>query len=94
VRLALDEEAEAAFPTLRGAEVVVTTGDGRERRFRQKTRRGDPDFPLSDGEIGEKFHMLAASVIGTEAAAEVAGALWRVDALPRLDAIPMPPARG
>ena len=95
VTLALDAEAEAAFPALRGAEVRVTTTDGTVHRFRQKTRRGDPDFPLGDREIGEKFDMLAVPVIGAEAAREVAEALARVDGLEDVARLPMPaPAAG
>lgn len=93
VHLALDDEAEAAFPALRGAEVTVTGRDGRRRSFRQRTRRGDPDLPLSDAGIGEKFHLLAAPVIGAGPAETLAAALWAVDEAPRLAALPMPAPR-
>ncbi|MHA1530290.1 MAG: MmgE/PrpD family protein [Alphaproteobacteria bacterium] len=81
IEVAVDGEAEAAFPRMRAARVAVTTHDGRVLSHRQPTRCGDPDFPLSDEEIGAKFHMLADPVIGAEAAAEIAGALWRADTL-------------
>ncbi|MFQ5565457.1 MAG: MmgE/PrpD family protein [Paracoccaceae bacterium] len=90
VEVVLDAEAEAAFPALRGAWAVVTTRDGQTRSHRQPTRRGDPDLPLSDAEIGAKFHMLAAPVIGAAATAKVAEALWRVDALDSVARIPAP----
>ena len=48
VQVALDPAAEAAFPGLRAAEVAIATRDGQTRRYRQPTRRGDPDFPLGD----------------------------------------------
>ena len=88
VALVVDTEAEAAFPALRGAAVRVTTRDGAERHRRQKTRSGDPDFPLSDSEIERKFHILAGPVIGPEAARALAAALWRVDALADLRGLP------
>ncbi len=94
VTLALDEEAEAAFPALRGAEVRLTLTDGTVHRQRQRTRRGDPDLPLSDNEIGEKFQMLAAPVIGAGPARQVAAALWRVEALDGVSRIPMPAPAG
>jgi 2-methylcitrate dehydratase PrpD len=94
IEVAVDDEAEAAFPALRAARVAVTTRDGRLRSHRQPTRRGDPDFPLSDAEIGAKFHLLADPVIGVEAAAEIAGALWRADELDSVARIAMPGRAG
>ncbi len=94
IEVAVDGEAEAAFPALRAARVAVTTRDGRVRSHRQPTRRGDPDFPLSDAEIGAKFHLLADPVIGVEAAAEIAGALWRADELDSVARIAMPGRAG
>ena len=94
IEVALDGEAEAAFPAMRSARVAVMTRDGQVRSHRQPTRRGDPDLPLSDEEIGAKFHMLADPVIGAEEAAEIAGALWRVDALDSVARIAMADAVG
>jgi 2-methylcitrate dehydratase PrpD len=92
IEIAIDGVAEAAFPAMRAARVAVTTHDGRVRSHRQPTRRGDPDFPLSDEEIEAKFHGLAVPVIGVAAAAEVAKALWRVDALESVAQIAAPEA--
>ena len=90
IKVMLDAKAEAAFPALRAARVVVTLRDGSVRSHRQPTRRGDPDLPLSDAEIGAKFHDLADPVIGLAAAAEISGALWRIDALDSVARIAMP----
>jgi len=90
VEVALDATAEASFPAMRAAEVAITLASGQVVRHRQPTRRGDPDFPLSDADIGVKFHMLADAVIGVAAAGEVVGALWRVDDLGKVAEIPMP----
>jgi len=90
IEVTLDGQAEAAFPAMRAARVAVTTRDGQMRSHRQPTRRGDPDLPLSDEEIGAKFHMLSDPVIGAAAAAEIAGALWRIDGLESVARIPVP----
>jgi 2-methylcitrate dehydratase PrpD len=90
IEVAVNGEAEAAFPAMRAAMVAVTMRDGRVRSHRQPSRRGDPDLPLSDAEIGAKFHMLADPVIGAAAAAEIAGALWRIDELASVARIAMP----
>ena len=94
IEVALDARAEAAFPALRAARVAVTMRDGRVRSHRQPTRRGDPDLPLSDEEIGAKFHMLADPVIGAAAAAKIAGALWRICELKSVARIPAPGRAG
>jgi 2-methylcitrate dehydratase PrpD len=89
VELSLDPAAEAAFPAMRAAEVAITTRGGRVHRYRQPTRRGDPDFPMSDADIDAKFRMLAGPVIGAEAAAAISTVLWRVDGLATVGLIPM-----
>jgi 2-methylcitrate dehydratase PrpD len=91
VAVACDPEAEAVFPALRAAGVAVTTRDGQTHRYRQPTRRGDPDFPMSDADIEAKFHMLADPVIGSRAATTLCGALWRVEALESVAGIPVLP---
>jgi len=89
ITVAVDPAAEAVFPGLRAAEVMVTTLDGQAHRFRQPTRRGDPDCPLSDEDLAAKFRMLAGSVIGAGAAQETMAALWRVDELENTAQIPL-----
>jgi 2-methylcitrate dehydratase PrpD len=90
VAVSVDAGAEAAFPALRAAEVAITTRDGTVRRFRQPTRRGDPDFPMSDADLGAKFRMLAVPVIGAAAAGETEAALWKAETLERVGMIPAP----
>jgi len=89
VELVLDPAAEAAFPAMRAAEVAISTRGGLEQRYRQPTRRGDPDFPMSDADIDTKFRMLAGPVIGPQAAAALSGVLWRVDELETVALIPI-----
>jgi 2-methylcitrate dehydratase PrpD len=79
VALALDDEAEAHFPGLRGAVVTIRTADGRALRQRRRTRRGDPADPLSAAEIAAKFHALADPVIGAPSARALAEAVGRID---------------
>lgn len=55
--------------------------NGRKLSRHQPTRKGDPDAPLSDAELSDKFRELAAPVIG-EAAAALLDRLWHGDALP------------
>jgi len=68
IEIALDPECDAAFPRRRSAIVEVETTDGRSLRHLQPTRKGDPEAPLSDDELADKFFELAVPVIGRPAA--------------------------
>ncbi|TCZ59740.1 MmgE/PrpD family protein [Roseicella aquatilis] len=88
VTVELDPELADAYPARRAAKVWVDLADGRRLYRYQPTRKGDPDAPLSDHELSEKFHELAAPVIGAEAARALLDGLWRGDAVP--GPIPLP----
>ena len=55
----------------RWAQVTLTTRDGRAFAAEPRTPRGDTDDPLSDAEIGAKFHAFADPVLGRERAARI-----------------------
>jgi 2-methylcitrate dehydratase PrpD len=75
-----DGECTAAFPGARSAKVSIRLRDGRALHRHQPTRRGDPDAPLSDAELDEKFLELVSPVTGEARA--LLEALWRGNALP------------
>jgi 2-methylcitrate dehydratase PrpD len=91
VTVSVDEELARGYPAVRAAKVTVTLRDGRVLFRHQPTRKGDPDAPLSDAELSDKFLELAGPVIGAEAAAALLAALWRGEALP--GAVPLLPGR-
>jgi 2-methylcitrate dehydratase PrpD len=76
--VALDPELDAAFPAQRAARVAIQLADGRSEEFLQPTRKGDPDMPLSDAELEEKFLELAGPVLGAKARATLER-LWRLE---------------
>ena len=39
----------------RAARVAIETHDGRSEDFLQPTRKGDPEAPLTDAELDDKF---------------------------------------
>jgi hypothetical protein len=45
---------------------------------------------MSDADLGAKFRMLAAPVIGAAAAGETEAALWKAETLERVGMIPAP----
>jgi len=63
VTVSEDAELSTAYPGKRMARISVRLENGREIRHFQKTRKGDPEDPLSDEELIVKFDELAGSVL-------------------------------
>src|SRR5438067_5391892 len=74
----VDAELDATFPSQRAARVAITAR-GRREELLQPTRKGDPDLPLADAELEDKYMELAAPVIGHAAAQELLARLWRLE---------------
>ena len=79
INLTIDPEIDMQFPTRRAAHICVTTKSGQIVQHYQQTRKGDPDLPLSDGELNEKFTELTAPVLGENKTKELLKNLWRLD---------------
>ncbi|MGR3375447.1 MmgE/PrpD family protein [Salipiger abyssi] len=75
-----DPEMSAAFPSRRPARVRIVQTDGRAEEHALSVRRGDPEAPLSDAELTEKYLGLAAPVIGAARAQGLLEAVWRLEA--------------
>ena len=78
IKTSVDAELEAAFPAKRAARVAIRAR-GRREEWLQPTRVGDPDAPLSDRMLEEKFFELVAPVLGEAMAREMLGRLWRLE---------------
>lgn len=79
IDLKTDPERQAAFPGKRSANVEIETMDGRVFRHFSPTRKGDPDAPLTDAELEEKYRELAAPVLGGDGADGLLAMLWALD---------------
>ena len=66
VKCVTDPELDAHFPREFRAWAEVATRDGRRLRRDIRYPKGDPENALSWGELREKFHGLAAPVMGAE----------------------------
>jgi 2-methylcitrate dehydratase PrpD len=75
----VDEKIDAGFPGNRAARVVIETKDGRREEVLQPTRKGDPELPLTDAELEEKYLELTVPVIGQSKAASLLQRLWALD---------------
>lgn len=78
-----DPALTALFPRKWGCRVAVELAGGEVRTAQVDTPKGEPDNPLSAGEVRDKFHRLAASVVGDQSARRLAvriddGPLWSV----------------
>ena len=82
VTMVVDPESEAAFPARRSAVVSITLTDGRNLTQRQPTRKGDPDAPLTDDELVDKFRELASPAVGDAAAADLLATLHVLETAP------------
>ncbi|MCK4591090.1 MAG: MmgE/PrpD family protein, partial [Candidatus Latescibacteria bacterium] len=55
VRIERDEKLEKNYPAVRGAEVTVTLKNGSSYAKREDLPKGEPENPLTDEELKEKF---------------------------------------
>jgi 2-methylcitrate dehydratase PrpD len=85
VRLAPEPRFDALFPTQRCASARIALADGRILHHEQTTRKGDPDAPLSDQELSDKYFELTGPIIGSAAAENVLKALWSIDQYDTVD---------
>lgn len=85
IECSADPELSAAFPRQRAARVEIETLDGRKLTHFQPTRKGDPEMPLTDEELDEKFLELAAPVLGEAGARALLDRLWKLDTLGSVD---------
>lgn len=85
VTLTADAELTAAFPRQRAARVEIEMQDGARHTHFAPYRLGDPEAPLDDAMLADKFMELAGPVLGTVKAASLLDALWRLDDRPVRD---------
>ena len=79
IDLVVDPEIDARFPGRRAARVAIEARDGRRAVHFQPDRKGDPELPLTDLDLDEKFSELAEPVIGKVKAAELLARIKRLE---------------
>jgi len=80
-----DPELSKGYPGQRAAQVEIELNDGRKFAHFQPYRKGDPELPLTDEELNDKFAELAAPVLGNAAAAALLQQLWNTEKLANVD---------
>ncbi|QNP48885.1 MmgE/PrpD family protein [Diaphorobacter aerolatus] len=87
IELQVDETADARFPGQRSAQVSITTKGGQQHSMLQPTRKGDPDLPLTDAELNDKFLELGLPTLGEARSKTLSAALWKLDEAKDLGAL-------
>jgi 2-methylcitrate dehydratase PrpD len=85
IEVVADPELSKGYPQQRAAQVEIETNDGRTLAHFQPTRKGDPEMPLTDEELDDKFLELATPVIGEAGARALLAQLWRTETLASVD---------
>lgn len=80
-----DPELSKGYPTQRAAQVEIETVDGRKFAHFQPTRKGDPEMPLTDDELNDKYLELAMPVLGEAPARRLLDQLWATEKLADVD---------
>lgn len=80
IRLTVEPEMDRAFPGRRSAHIRITTEDGEALEHVQADRKGDPEVPLSDSDLSDKFMELVVPVTGAERAQRLLASLWTLEA--------------
>ncbi len=88
--LCVDAQADAAYPTQRAARLTIRFEDRPPISCLAPTRKGDPDNPLSDEELSEKFLELVAPITGSAPARTLLSVLWDVSASSDVARLPLP----
>lgn len=85
IELVEDPALTAAFPGQRAARVIATTLDGRTLAHFAPCRKGDPEAPLTDAELDDKFLELAGPVAGEARARALLARLWTLEGMSVVD---------
>ncbi len=79
VEVVRDDELDALFPQQRAAHLTIRCRGGALLQHYQPTRKGDPDDPLSDAELEEKYRELSSPVVGSAAADSLLEQIWMLE---------------
>jgi 2-methylcitrate dehydratase PrpD len=81
ISLTADELLTAAFPRHRSSRVTIVMNSGQTHEHYAQDRKGDPECPLDDDELNDKYDELVTPVLGAQAAAALKSQIWMLEAL-------------
>ncbi|QXO17032.1 MmgE/PrpD family protein [Vibrio ostreae] len=77
-----DEGLSALYPSVRSSKVVITLNTGVVIEHHQKTRKGDPEDPLSDADLVEKYRELTEGILNDSQQAQLEYGVLRSKDIP------------
>jgi 2-methylcitrate dehydratase len=96
ITVTVDDALEAMVPKM-GMRVLATANDGRQHTVKIVDPKGQPDNPMKDDDIEDKFNAMAVPVLGEGRCRQALAGWWRirnsesVAALTALLDLPSPP---
>jgi 2-methylcitrate dehydratase len=87
VKLIADADVDALLPDIFGGRVEVQTKVGRKFECFKSYPKGEPENPLSEEELYQKYFKLATEQISPERAEELKGLIDRLERLDGVEAI-------
>ncbi|PJX27903.1 2-methylcitrate dehydratase [Advenella sp. S44] len=79
INVAADDSLTAAFPRHRSARVTIEMNNGKRHEHYAQDRKGDPECPLSDQELNDKYDELVTPVLGSAHAVELKSQVWSLE---------------
>jgi 2-methylcitrate dehydratase PrpD len=87
IHLSVDAEADRKFPGQRSALVRMQLCNGVVESYLQPHRKGDPDLPLSDEDLNNKFRELAEPIVGAPVSNALLQQLWALEQATQLPGV-------
>lgn len=81
VEVVKDDELDALYDEKWPAIVEVQTKDGRLLSARRDIMKGEPEYPISDRELKQKFRSLAADAVRDDRAEQIWQAIFQLEEL-------------
>jgi 2-methylcitrate dehydratase PrpD len=81
VRWELEPEFEKLYPKVYPAQVILTTKDGKQYTVRVDHPKGDPENPVTDDELIDKFSLLSSATISKDKMNKIIDTALRLDKL-------------
>jgi len=81
IKVSADPEIDALFPRVKRARVTIRTTEGQTFTRETDTAKGDPQDPLTDAELIQKFHANAERWIRREQAEQIIAATMRLETI-------------
>lgn len=80
-----DDELTSKFPNQRAARIKITLKDGQMFEHFSPCRKGDPEAPLTDQDLDDKFFELVEGIITKNHAKDLRDQIWKLEELNIVD---------